>query len=193
MAAELVLQTLERLWAALDPLQLPMAVAGGLALAAWKHPRATRDVDVVVGIGGQRPADVLRCVTDQGFRCKRDPAVVSLGSIQVLQLEYEPPDAYVAVQADVLLVDSEFHRQSLQRRVQLSLPHVPQPLYVLSCEDTILYKLLAGRVIDRADVVALLRANREALDWTYLSRWATPLQVADELHAAWDEAYPRAS
>ena len=44
-------------------------------------------------------------------------------------------------------------------------------------------ELLAGRMIDRADAAALLRANRESLDCDYLLHWIKAL----ELRAAWTE------
>ena len=34
-------------------------------------------------------------------------------------------------------------------------------LDVLACEDLLLHKLLAGRVIDRVDAAALIRANAQ--------------------------------
>lgn len=44
MAAELVLDALKNVWLSLESLNVPRAVMGGLALAAWGHVRATRDV-----------------------------------------------------------------------------------------------------------------------------------------------------
>ncbi|MCX7424076.1 MAG: hypothetical protein NTW96_00310 [Planctomycetia bacterium] len=60
---------------------------------------------------------------------------------------------------------------------------------VLACEDLILHKLLAGRIIDLADTVALLRANRQTLELEYLNRWATSLEINRELADVWKEAF----
>ena len=38
--AELVLRVLQKLWTTLEPLRLPMAVMGGIAVSLWKHVRA---------------------------------------------------------------------------------------------------------------------------------------------------------
>jgi hypothetical protein len=43
----LLLRALKHVWVALQPLNLPMAVMGGIAVAAWKHVRATQDVDLL--------------------------------------------------------------------------------------------------------------------------------------------------
>ena len=42
MPADAVLRALRHVWLTLEPLDLPMAVMGGIALATWKIVRATR-------------------------------------------------------------------------------------------------------------------------------------------------------
>jgi hypothetical protein len=42
-----VLATLEHVWQALDSLGHPIALMGGLSVAAWGHLRTTRDVDLL--------------------------------------------------------------------------------------------------------------------------------------------------
>ncbi|HTI52193.1 MAG TPA: nucleotidyl transferase AbiEii/AbiGii toxin family protein [Planctomycetaceae bacterium] len=189
MAAHAVLQTLEHVWKALEPLRLPMAVMGGLALSLWKRARATRDVDLLVGIGTHSPDELLTVLSSAGFRPKHAPPVRSLGGMQILQLEFDPRDAFVSISVDLLLVDSDYHRVALQRRTPARLESVSGDLFVLACEDLILHKLVAGRIIDRADAAALLRANRDSIDVGYLGKWAKHLLVTDELREVWGEAY----
>ncbi len=45
MPGEGILVTLRHAWLALEPLNLPMAVVGGVALSAWNHVRYARDAD----------------------------------------------------------------------------------------------------------------------------------------------------
>ena len=78
----------------------------------------------------------------------------------------------------------------MQRRIPVQLPDLDVQVAVLTCEDLILHKLLAGRIIDRADAAALLRANRESLDLGYLRRWATQTGTPPELTEVWGEAFP---
>ena len=176
-----IFQTLDAIWSALEQLQLPLALMGGLAMSTWKHVRATQDVDLLVGIGSIEPAEILQCVAARGFRAKRTPPVTALGRLRVIQLEFEPEEAFVDVQADLLLADSEYHTQALQRRVLRQLTGLSGDLFVLSCEDLILHKLLADRMIDRADVAALLHANRDSLDMPYLTSWADHLGLVGRL------------
>jgi len=76
------------------------------------------------------------------------------------------------------------------RRVPTILPDLDIEIAVLACEDMILHKLLAERVIDLADAAALLRANRQSLDFAYLGNCAQELHLAASLERAWHAAYP---
>lgn len=188
--AELVLRVLQQIWSVLQPLHLPSAVMGGIAVSLWKHVRATQDVDLLVGVAPAGEATVIQALRAGGFRPKRQPPVMQLGEFRLLQLLYEPPGSYIDVQVDLLLVSSEYHLQALDRRVPAQLPATGVEVEVLACEDLILHKLLAARILDRADVAALLRANAGTLDLPYLREWGTRLGVLEDLAAIWREAFP---
>jgi hypothetical protein len=189
MPPRAILDTLQRLCAVLEPLGLPMALMGGLALSAWKHVRATMDVDLLVGVDTVSIQDILDRASASGFRPKHQPAIRNLGSFRIIQLEYEPEDSFVDVQVDLLLADSAYHIEALQRRVRIELPELGSNVYVLTCEDLILFKLLAGRAIDLADVAQLLSANRNEIDFKYLQRWSRSLGVENELENTWTTAF----
>ncbi|MGQ0633055.1 MAG: hypothetical protein ACT4QC_00440 [Planctomycetaceae bacterium] len=188
MAAPAVLRTLEHAWSALEPLNLPMAVAGGLALSAWRYPRSTRDVDLVVQVEAPGIPGLIDVLIAAGFHPKRTPA--ALGTMKIVQLEFEPAGDFVTIPTDLLLVDSDYHRAALARRVAFRLPDIATELYVLSCEDLVLHKLLAGRIIDRSDAAALIRANRASLQIEYLQQWVRRLRLEREFREVWNEACP---
>lgn len=190
MASDAVLRSLRHAWVALEPLEVPMALAGGLALAVWKHARATRDVDILVSIAEERLEELLQCLHAAAIRPKRSPAVVTLGNLQVIQCLYEPPESFVDLQIDLLLAKSEYPMEALRRRISVELAGFDRPIAVLTCEDLILHKLLAGRLIDRFDAAALVRANRQAIDVAYIGQWARRLNVLKELAEVWKEAFP---
>ncbi len=50
MAAKAVLETLRHVWLTIRKMDIDAAVVGGIAMAAWRHPRATRAVDVMVSL-----------------------------------------------------------------------------------------------------------------------------------------------
>ena len=61
---------------------------------------------------------------------------------------------------------------------------------VVSCEDLILLKLQADRLLDHADVVRLLQYNRARLDFAFLEQWLKALQLHKEWLRCWSEAFP---
>ena len=190
MSTEVVLKTLKHVWTRLEPLHLPMAVMGGLALSMWRYPRATRDVDLLVNVEASNVDAVLKVLQEAGMRLKRHPPVMQLGSFRLTQLLYEPPGSFVEAQVDLLLADSEYPKRALARRVPAQLPGLDLALYVLSCEDLILHKLLSGRIIDRIDAATLLRINRGSMDFAYLQEWIGRLALNAEWSDIWREALP---
>ena len=190
MPAEVVVRSLRHVWKTLQPLQLPMAAVGGLALAAWKYVRATRDVDLLVAVGQGGLDEILDRLRAADIRPKRDPPITKLGQLEIAQFLYEPPETFLDLQIDLLLARSGYHVEALARRVPVRLPDLDIEIAVLACEDLILHKLLAGRVIDRVDAVGLLRANRAEIDFSHLTRWANSQGLTGDLSSAWREAFP---
>jgi hypothetical protein len=190
MLPQAVLQTLDRLWRCVEPLGLPIALMGGIAMSVWKHIRATRDVDILIAVASEEEPRLLSTLTNNGFHPLVNPAIRSFGEFRLLQVTFDPPDAFVTVRADLLIVLNEYHRQALDHRVPVRLPNLEFPIFVLSCEDLILHKLAAGRLIDRADCVALIQLNRSNLDISYLAHWVRSLNQQTLLIDIWREAFP---
>jgi hypothetical protein len=190
MPPKAILAALRHVWLTLKPLDIPMAILGGIALAAWKYVRATKDVDLLLAAGPDDPQRLLEALWAAGIRSKRPGPATRIGRLELLQFLYEPPETFLDIQVDLLLARSDYHHQALARRVPLELPDLGVDLAVLACEDLILHKLLSERIIDQADTVALLRLNRQSLDLAYLRHWAAGLQVGPGLAEAWRAAWP---
>jgi hypothetical protein len=176
MTAQAVLEALRQVWNALEGQGRSMAVIGGVALSRWKLFRATRDVDLLIGVASIDTQPLISALTAIGAKQKRP--VAPLGNAYIVQLAIEPEDTFVEVQVDLLLADSDYHRQALSRRVPLELEGTT--LYVLTCEDLILHKLIAGRMIDLADASQLLELNAKEIDHAYLAGWIERLQLESE-------------
>ena len=189
MTSKTALATLDLLWEALSPLGHPMAVMGGISLAAWNYIRATRDVDMLIGIDAPNVTPVLTALAPLGFRPKKSSALVTVGEHHFVQLLYTPPGEFYDVQFDFLLAESELQQSAIRRRVRRQVRGLRHALDVLHCDDLILLKLIAGRLIDRADIVMLLRENRDAIDLDYLRGWLTKLHLTTDFAALWAEAF----
>jgi hypothetical protein len=190
MPPEAVLDTLRHLWRNLEQLELSAALMGGLALSYWRHPRFTKDVDVLVALDPSGLENVLNHLRTAGFHSKGTDPVVRLSDVEIIQLLYEPPDAYLDVQVDLLAACDEYQRHALERRIRLPSSELGFEVQILACEDLIVHKLLAGRMIDLLDAGVLLRENRATIDVDYLMRWVREKKLLDDFVRVWKEALP---
>jgi len=191
--ANAVLESLARAWAALAPLHVPTAVMGGIAVAFWDRIRATRDVDLLIGVNSGGDERIIELLTAAGARPIHDPPVIALDPCRLIQFTYSPPESFIDIRIDVLLADSPYHQEALARRVPGRIPGLDQDVSVLSAEDLIIHKLLAGRMIDRADAAGVLRTNRTEIDLDYMKKWIHDLGLAQRWAEIWDEAFPGAA
>jgi hypothetical protein len=190
MPAEPVMATLRQTWSLLEELKVTAALMGGIAMAQWGRLRYTQDVDLLIATADVRLQTLLARLSAAGYRSKGRVPLVRLEDAEFIQLLYEPPHSFVEVQIDLLLADSPFHRQALARRVALPLEALGFEAFVVSCEDLIVLKLLAGRILDRVDVADLLKANRKTLDPGYLMGWIHNFHLEGSLADAWGDAFP---
>ena len=190
MPGEGVLAALRAAWIALEPLNLPMAVIGGVALSAWNHIRYTRDADLLIGVDEARLDEIFAAVGKAGFWPRHSPPVIQIDEQKLMQFKFTPPERTMPFQVDLLFAGSEYQKTALARREEQEVPGLDYPVQVLRPEDLVLFKLLAGRVIDRADAAMLLRENRPEIDMPYLKDWVRRLGLAKELAEIWREAFP---
>lgn len=190
MFAEPVLAALGHVWKTLAGPDIPVAVIGGMAVARWQHLRVTKDVDLLIGIESAQVDALLAKLRAAGIQPINEPPVLKLDQYRFIPLVYEPPDVFLNIHIDLMIADSAFQQLALARSTPLRLPQLDFEMRVISCEDLIVFKLIAGRIIDRADVAALLRLNRETLDLSYLSKWIGDLGLQSDFAAVWDEAFP---
>jgi nucleotidyltransferase AbiEii toxin of type IV toxin-antitoxin system len=183
MAGEVVRAVLNHVWSALEPLGYPCALMGGVALAVWNHPRATRDVDLLIGVDSINFEPVVDQLRRNGCRPKRSPPLLSVGALHFAQFLYTPPGEIYDVQFDL-------QKSAIARRVTRDVPGVSRTIDVLACDDLILFKLLAGRMIDRADAATLLRENRDTIDFDYFLTWVGRLELTTGFAEIWAEAFP---
>jgi hypothetical protein len=126
---------------------------GGLAVRAHGVPRPTYDVDAVLDI----PYDRL---LELEFRIYRGTPEQS-------------------VDVDVFLLRTAFQESVLARRQLAEVEDIGR-VWIVSPEDIILQKLVAGRHRDRGDIEDIRFMSGE-LDEPYMRRWAEDLGVSKEL------------
>jgi hypothetical protein len=154
------------------------AVMGGCARNAYAEPRATRDVDLVVAADPARFAALERELAAHGFT---RGSSVGDASEPVPDLVLYRDTA--GRRLDILFAHTAFERSALARRRTLT-AFSSLRAHVVSAEDLIIYKLIADRPQDRADIAAVIDAHAASgvpIDWPYVEQWSSAWEVSDRL------------
>ena len=143
------------------------------ALAANRYrssPRMTGDVDLLLADAGRGLESLEEMLTEAGWNVRRaDPAGELL---RITHAEFGT--------ADLLFAGTAYQRISIERAIRETVGDIDVP--VLTPEDVVLHKLIAGRYQDLADIEAILETS-PALDHDYLSVWLRTWELED----AWKE------
>ncbi len=147
----------------LEQLGLEPVLIGGLAARRYRHrDRFTTDVDFLT----RELGDLPERMQDAGFSVR---TMAEPGS----------SDPYVVfirgngMKVDVLKAETPFQESAIDRAID----------GIITAEDVIVFKLLAGRPRDQDDVQSILAAGHE-LDEPYIERWAAEWEVLDR----WEDA-----
>jgi hypothetical protein len=163
--AENFTRALSEIARALDEAGAVWMLVGGLAVGGWTEPRATKDLPC-----WSRPSVAGVVVSPAQL------ADVAEGG--PLRLHTSRPGEPSLV-IDFLCVGTPFEREALSRRRVLTLFGVQ--LFVASPDDLLIYKLIAARPQDLADVDRLIRFGRCPEDESYVRRWARDWDVEERL------------
>jgi hypothetical protein len=152
------------------------AVIGGCARNAYAEPRATKDIDFVAAGDARSFAAVEAALAARGFQ--RASVVEAPGeSVPDLVLYCDAHRRRI----DVLFAKTDFERSALARR-EAREPYGSVALPIVSPEDLVVYKLIAGRTQDWADiehVLAALAVEGRAVDWPYIERWCAEWEIPE--------------
>lgn len=148
--------------------QWRFCIIGGLAVARWGEPRATRDVDITLfaGFGDEEPF-VEQLLAHFQARVP-DPAAFALAHRVVLLL------ASNGTPVDLALGGLPFE----ERVVGRATPFEFAPgLFLTTCsaEDLVVLKAFADRPRDWADLDGVVVRQGDQLDWPYIVAQLEPL------------------
>jgi predicted nucleotidyltransferase len=152
------------------------AVVGAFARNAWARPRATTDVDFAIAIESSQLPELHRLLSAIGLIVRKERA--GEGDVPELILLCAKNDDSVRV--DLLVASTPFEHSVLSRRRRVALADLD--LWVASPEDLLVYKLVAGRARDLADVEEVARTRElmgHPIDWGYVEEWTEAFGVAD--------------
>lgn len=149
-ADQALLDALAALGEALRSVDAPSMIIGGIAVIARGVPRQTIDIDATVWGESLTLEPLLEALARQRLVPRIADAIEFARQHQILLLEHGPSGTPV----DLGLAWLPFERQALERASIVDFGGVP--VRVATPEDLIIYKAVAWRDRDRADVERLL-------------------------------------
>jgi len=145
---------------------------GAQAVNVWGTPRLTNDVDVTAEIPENGSPDAIRALARHGFRLRFDADDDFIRRARVIPLVHESTD----LPLDLVLAGPGFEEDFLARAAIVSVDGVDVP--VITPEDLVVTKVLAGRPKDLEDVRGILRVRGDALDLGRVRRLLALLEAA---------------
>jgi predicted nucleotidyltransferase len=148
----------------LQRLNIPVALAGGYAAAAWGVVRATRDIDFLASVSLAQIGILVRELKKEGFKADyrmgdRDDPVQGVIGI-------EPTNAVDAEPIEIILGIKKMPAAIFERARQVFILGLEVP--VTSPEDLIILKCLAAGPVDLEDARTILKIMKGKLDMIYL-------------------------
>jgi hypothetical protein len=153
----------------LDSLRVPHQFGGAIALAWYRSPRATTDIDVNVTLSPEEAAPVLGALTHLGVSIAPSDRVVIERDGQA-RLDWE--GSYL----DVFFATLELHREMATRSREVAFGPVLIP--ILAPEHLIVCKAIFDRPKDWVDIEEIVAWGTEVDEATVL-RWVEELLGAD--------------
>jgi hypothetical protein len=142
----------------LGSLHVPWYLFGAQAALIWGRPRLTTDIDITVGaIPGGAPA-LLAALRSRGFAVRIVATPGFVRQTRVLPVVHIPSGFAI----DIVLAGPGIEEEFLARAVPTDVGGVTVP--VISPEDLIVTKVLAGRSKDIDDIRGVLAERGDQLD-----------------------------
>lgn len=162
---------------------IPYVLLGGLAVQYWGEPRTTRDVDVTVVVAQGELESFLQKTLER-FSPRIADALSFARDHRVLLVKTD-----TGVPIDISLGIAGYEEEVMRRAVIVSFQDVR--VRMISAEDLIIHKCVAGRARDREDVERILIRQRLQVDVAYIRRWLSdfaPLVETHDVQALFEEA-----
>jgi hypothetical protein len=144
---------------------------GAQAVAVWGRPRMSADVDVTAAIGTS-PDKLITAMNEAGFDLRLDEWRPFLDRTRVLPFLHRA----TSLPFDIVVAGPGLEEDFLQRARDVDLAGVMVP--VISPEDLVVTKLLAGRPKDVDDIRSILDERLPDLDLDRIRHLIDLLQQA---------------
>ena len=160
------IRLLEAIGLGLEERQIPYMIIGGQAVLIYGEPRLTRDIDVTLGVGPERLADIVAFASASAWRLLVESPYDFVQRTMVLPCL----DPESSIRIDFIFSHSPYEHQAMERVRRVAIGKAA--VRFASAEDVIVHTIIAGRPRDMEDVRTMLLKNAD-LDREYIRSWLT--------------------
>ena len=170
--------------AMLESRGIACAVIGGLAVSLRGQPRMTVDVDLVMAADVEDALRLARELPGTPFEPLFAGVEEVINAAYILPLRHRT----TGIRVDLAIGMSGFERDAIERARTLVIADTTAP--VVTVEDLLVMKALAGRPQDEQDIRGIVDLHGERIDWTACLTTAKALgkavdiDIADRLESA---------
>ncbi|KAF0134550.1 MAG: hypothetical protein FD145_568 [Candidatus Saganbacteria bacterium] len=153
--------------------KIPYMLVGGFAIAYWGYPRQSLDIDIVVDLNLKNILTFLSLAKQLGFKFDQQEIqmILPIGNRFVMELG--------DFRADIWLPKTQFEINALKNRNRKKV--FGYNFSIISAENLILSKLLAGRPRDFEDAKTVILRRKNKLNRDNLMHQALALNIGDLL------------
>jgi hypothetical protein len=148
---------------------IPYALVGGMAASLRGQPRATADVDLIIGADLAVTLALAATLDSTAFRPLFSDIASVIERSFILPLRHRRTN----VRIDLALGLSGFEQQAISRAKPIDIGGYS--ILVVTAEDLLIMKVLAGRPQDEQDARSIVTAQGKNLDWGYCQTVAKDL------------------
>lgn len=159
-----IVDTAAEITSFLDEQEIPYAVIGGLAVQYWGEPRTTNDIDIVVLLAPDKIESFFDAVIDK-YRPRLKDAVAFAKTNRVLLVSGAD-----GTPVDISMGIPGYEEEVIRRAVVVTLPN-ERTIRLISPEDLIIHKCIAGRPRDLEDIERILVRQKLTVDTDYIKQW----------------------
>lgn len=170
---------LRRVTAALDLNGVPYMLTGSVASSMYGIPRATNDIDIVVAPTREQLLSLVQMLQRVGLTVDEDSALTALRRCGQFNIIDFPRGLKVDL---IVRKEREFSTTEFERRETHEVEGTR--LTIATPEDVLIAKLEWSRLGDSErqleDAAGIVKMQGETLDFSYVERWVTVLDLRDQ-------------
>lgn len=148
-------------------------VFGAQAVVHWGRPRLTEDIDVTVHLGSTDTGHLVSALQRAGFALRVEGSPAFIAQTRVVPMAFGATGWALDVVLGGPGLEEDFARRAVAVEVE---PGVVVP--IISAEDLVITKIVAGRPKDIEDIRGILLAQADRLNVSGIRRVLTMLEEA---------------